>query len=151
MGAVLVKDEIYDTFMSGPEHMPELFHGYTYSGHPVAAAAGIAALEVYEEEGSFQQSRELEEMFADEAHQFDDHPRVIDVRNFGLMAAIELEPRESAPGTRGLEVHKRLFWDEDLVIRNTMDILQFCPFLNANPQDIRSMFGAVKRVLDALE
>ena len=151
MGAVLVKDEIYDTFMSGPEHMPELFHGYTYSGHPVAAAAGIAALEVYEEEGSFEQSRELEEMFADEAHQFDDHPRVIDVRNFGLMAAIELEPRESAPGTRGLEVHKRLFWDEDLVIRNTMDILQFCPFLNAKPQDIRSMFGAVKRVLDALE
>ena len=115
------------------------------------AAAGIAALEVYEEEGSFQQARELEEMFADEAHQFDDHPRVIDVRNFGLMAAVELEPRDNAPGTRGLEVHKRLFWDENLVIRNTMDILQFCPFLNAKPEDIRSMFGAVKRVLDTLE
>jgi len=151
MGAVLIKDEIYDTFMTGPEQMPELFHGYTYSGHPVAAAAGIAALEVYEEEGSFQQARELEEMFADEAHQFDDHPRVIDVRNFGLMAAVELEPRVNAPGTRGLEVHKRLFWDENLVIRNTMDILQFCPFLNAEPEDIRSMFGAVKRVLDTLE
>ena len=151
MGAVLIKDEIYNTFMTGPEQMPELFHGYTYSGHPVAAAAGIAALEVYEEEGSFQQARELEEMFADEAHQFDDHPRVIDVRNFGLMAAVELEPRDNAPGTRGLEVHKRLFWDENLVIRNTMDILQFCPFLNAKPEDIRSMFGAVKRVLDTLE
>ena len=151
MGAVLIKDEIYDTFMTGPEQMPELFHGYTYSGHPVAAAAGIAALEVYEEEGSFQQARELEEMFADEAHQFDDHPRVIDVRNFGLMAAVELEPRDNAPGTRGLEVHKRLFWDENLVIRNTMDILQFCPFLSAKPEDIRSMFGAVKRVLDTLE
>ena len=94
MGAVLASNAIYQAFMQGPEQGIELFHGYTYSGHPIAAAAGLATLEVYEQEGSFEQSRELETMFAEAIHQFDDHPRVIDVRNFGLMGAIELAPLE---------------------------------------------------------
>ncbi len=111
MGAVLATDPIYQTFMQGPEQSIEFFHGYTYSGHPVAAAAGLATLEVYEQEGSFQQAREVEDLFADVIHQFDDHPMVIDVRNMGLMGAIELAPREGAPGTRGLDVHKQCFWE----------------------------------------
>ncbi|MBT5388511.1 MAG: aspartate aminotransferase family protein [Porticoccaceae bacterium] len=148
MGAVLVSDTIYQAFMQGPEQSIELFHGYTYSGHPVAAAAGLATLQVYREEGSFEQARELETLFAEAIHQFDDHPMVIDVRNLGLMGAIELAPRDGAPGARGLDVHKQCFWEEDLVIRNGMDTLQFSPFLNSRPEDIQQMFAAVKRVLD---
>jgi beta-alanine--pyruvate transaminase len=76
---------------------------------------------------------------------------VIDVRNFGLMGAIELAPREAHPGARGLEVHKHCFWDEDLVIRNSMDILQFSPFLNSKPDDISSMFESIRRVLASID
>jgi beta-alanine--pyruvate transaminase len=150
MGAVLATESIYQAFMQGPEQSIELFHGYTYSGHPVAAAAGLATLDVYQQEGSFEQARQLEGLFAEAIHQFDDHQMVIDVRNLGLMGAIELAPREGAPGARGLDAHKHCFWDEDLVIRNGMDILQFSPFLNSKADDIHSMFDAVRRVLDKI-
>ncbi len=151
MGAVLVRDEIYDAFMQGPEHMVELFHGYTYSGHPVAAAAGLATLEVYTEEGAFQQARELEGMFEEAIHSLADHPKVVDIRNVGLMGAVELAPREGAAGLRGMEVHKRCFAEENLVLRAGMDILQFSPFLNARPDDIAMTFESVRKVLDRIE
>lgn len=151
MGGVIVQQHVYDAFMQGPEHMIELFHGYTYSGHPVAAAAGLAAMDVYEEEGTFAQATELEETFADILHSFDEHEKVIDVRNFGLMGAIELAPRAGAPGARGLEIHKRCFWEEKLVVRNGMDILQFSPFLNSNVDEMQRSFEGVRRVLDAVE
>jgi beta-alanine--pyruvate transaminase len=151
MGGVIVQQHVYDAFMQGPEHMIELFHGYTYSGHPVAAAAGLAALDVYEEEGTFAQATELEETFADILHSFDEHEKVIDVRNIGLMGAIELAPRAGAPGARGLEIHKRCFWEEKLVVRNGMDILQFSPFLNSNVDEMQRSFEGVRRVLDAVE
>jgi len=151
MGAVLVSDEIHEAFMQGPEQAIELFHGYTYSGHPVASAAGIAALEVYHDEGIFDQARQLEPLFEDLLHAFAGHPRVIDVRNFGLMGAIELEPRDGAPGSRGLETHKICFTQENLVLRNGMDTLQFSPFLNARPDDLVSAFESVRRVLDRLD
>ena len=150
MGAVLVSENIHRAFMQGPEQTVELFHGYTYSGHPIAAAAGLATLEVYREEGSFEQARELETVFAEAIHDFDHHAMVIDVRNLGLMGAIELAPKDGAPGARGLEVHKRCFWDENLVIRNSLDIIQFSPFLNSRPEDIRSMFASVQRVIEKL-
>ncbi|NNF65918.1 MAG: aminotransferase class III-fold pyridoxal phosphate-dependent enzyme, partial [Gammaproteobacteria bacterium] len=148
MGAVIVRDEIYQAFMHGPEHMIELFHGYTYSGHPVAAAAGLAALDVYREEGTFEQSRKLEGLFEEALHSLADHRHVIDVRNFGLMGAIELSSRPGAPGARGMEAHKTCFWDHDLVIRNGMDILQFSPFLNSKTDDITKTFETVRQVLD---
>ncbi len=151
MGAVLVRDEIYDAFMNGPAHMIELFHGYTYSGHPVAAAAGLATMDVYEQEGTFEQSRGLEQHFEDLLHSFKDHDHVIDVRNFGLMGAIEMASRPGAPGQRGMEVHKRCFWDEHMVIRNGMDILQFSPFLNSDPDEMEQSFVKLRRVLDAVE
>ena len=151
MGAVLVQQHIYDALMHGPEHVSELFHGYTYSGHPVAAAAGLAALEVYREEGTFEQSMALEETFADMLHSFADHDKVIDVRNFGLMGAIEMAPRDGAPGARGLEAHKRCFWDEDLVIRNGMDVLQFSPFLNSKVDELEQSFEAIRRVIDTID
>lgn len=151
MGAVLVRDSVYDAFMQGPENMIELFHGYTYSGHPVAAAAGIATMDVYEEEGTFEQAASLEQGFEDLLHSFADHKHVIDVRNYGLMGAIEMAPRDGAPGARGTETHKKCFWDENLVVRNGMDTLQFSPFLNSNPDEMEQSFAAIRRVLDSIE
>ena len=151
MGAVLVRDKIYEGFMNGPAHMIELFHGYTYSGHPVAAAAGLAAMDVYENEGTFDQARSLEQHFEDLLHSFDDHRHVIDVRNFGLMGGIELSPRDDAPGQRGFDVHKRCFWEENLVVRNGMDLLQFSPFLNSDPDEMEQSFVKLRKVLDAVD
>jgi beta-alanine--pyruvate transaminase len=151
MGAVMVRDPIYEAFMQGPEQAIELFHGYTYSGHPVAAAAGVATLEVYAEEGTFAQARSLEPHFEETLHSLADHPLVTDVRNFGLMGGVDLAARPGAPGARGLEVHKRCFWDEDLVVRNGMDTLQFSPFLNARPGDITMTVEKIRKVLDRLE
>jgi beta-alanine--pyruvate transaminase len=151
MGAVLVRDHVYDAFMQGPEHMIELFHGYTYSGHPVAAAAGLATLDAYVEEGTFEQATALEQPFEDLLHSFADHDKVIDVRNFGLMGAIELAPREGAPGARGLEIHKHCFWNENLVLRNGMDTLQISPFLNSKLEDWNQAFDTIRRVIDAIE
>ena len=151
MGAVLVRDSVYDAFMQGPEPMIELFHGYTYSGHPVAAAAGLAAMDVYEHEGTFEQAASLENTFADLLHSFADHKHVVDVRTIGLMGAIEMAPRDGAPGARGFEAHKKCFWDEQLVIRNGMDTLQFSPFLNSKPDEMQQSFEAVRRVIDSIE
>ena len=151
MGAVLVRDHVYDAFMQGPDKMIELFHGYTYSGHPVAAAAGLATMDVYKEEGIFEQATALAKPFEDLLHSFADHDKVIDVRNIGLMGAIELAPRDGAPGARGTEMHKRCFWEENLIIRNGMDILQFSPFLNSNVDDWNKSFDSVRRLLDSID
>lgn len=151
MGGVIIRDEIHDAIVQGPAHAVEFFHGYTYSGHPVATAAALATLEAYEEEGAFQEARELETCFEDAIHSLKGHSKVIDIRNFGLMGAIELAPGAEGVGVRGLSVHKQCFWEEDLVIRNGGDILQFSPFLNSKPSDIAMTFDKVRRVLDRVE
>ena len=151
MGAVLVREEIYDAFMQGTEGIIELFHGYTYSGHPVAAAAGIASLEVFHQEGILEQSLALESLFEEALHSLADHPNVIDVRNFGLMGAVEMAPRDGAPGARGLDAHKKCFWEENLAVRNGMDTLQFSPFLNSKADDISATFESVRRVIDNID
>ena len=151
MGAVIVQNHVHDAFMHGPEGAVELFHGYTYSGHPVAAAAGVAALDAYAAEGTFEQAAELAGPFGELLHGFADHDKVIDVRNIGLMGAVELAPRDGKPGARGMEVHKRCFWEEDLVVRNGMDTLQFSPFLNAKPDDLEAAVGRIRRVVDSID
>lgn len=151
MGCVVAQQHVHDALMNGPEHMIELFHGYTYSGHPVAAAAGLAVLDVYEEEGIFEQASALQQPFEDMLHSFADHDKVIDVRNFGLMGVIDVAPRDGAPGARGLEIHKKCFWDEKVVVRNGMDGLQFSPFLNANVDELQQSFEAIRRVIDAVD
>ncbi len=150
MGAVLVKKEIHDAFMNGPEFAIEFFHGYTYSGHPVAAAAGLATLDLYKEEGMFQQARELEPVFEEIIHSMKDAPHVIDVRNFGLMGSVELEPRKDAPGARGFETHMKCF-DEGLMIRNGADVLQFAPFMTFKREHLEQTFNTVKRVLKTID
>ncbi len=151
MGAVLINDKIHEALMTGPMQMIELFHGYTYSGHPLACAAGLAALDIYEEEGTFGQVRELEGHFEEAIHSLDDHPKVTDVRNFGMMGGVDLESRPGEPGMRGLEFHKKCFWEEDIVIRHSADMLQFSPFLNARPEDITMTFETVRKVLDSID
>jgi beta-alanine--pyruvate transaminase len=150
MGAVLVSPEIHESFMNGPEHAIEFFHGYTYSGHPVATAAGLAALEVYEQEDIFEQARANEKLFENAIHSIEDAPNVIDVRNFGLMGAVELAPREGAPGARGLDAHVQCF-ENGLMIRNGMDTLQFSPFLNATPEYFEQVFDILGKVLKKLD
>jgi beta-alanine--pyruvate transaminase len=151
MGAVLVRDDIHDTLMTGPSQMIELFHGYTYSGHPVACAAGLAVLDIYEEEGTFEQARSLERHFEEALHSLADHPLVTDVRNLGLMGGVDLKPRDGEPGMRGLEIHKKCFWEEDIVVRHSADLLQFSPFLNSRPEDITMTFEKVRKVLDSID
>src|SRR3989440_5163321 len=108
MGAVFVRDALFDAFMQGPEGI-ELFHGYTYSGHPLACAAGIATLDTCDEEGLFTRAASLEKHWEDAAHALRHARHVIDVRNFGLMAGIELEPRAGAPGRRAYEAFIKAF------------------------------------------
>ncbi|MTV28967.1 aminotransferase class III-fold pyridoxal phosphate-dependent enzyme, partial [Nitriliruptoraceae bacterium ZYF776] len=100
MGAVILRKGIYDAFMNGPENMIELFHGYTYSGHPVACAAALATLDTYAEEGLFERSAALHGYWEDAAHSLKDHPHVVDIRNLGLVAAVELDPLAGKPTAR---------------------------------------------------
>jgi beta-alanine--pyruvate transaminase len=150
MGAVLVRKEIHDAFMQGPEFAAEIFHGYTYSGHPVAAAAGIATLDVYKEEGLFERARENEKIFEDALHSFKGVKNVIDVRNFGLMGAIELDARAGEPGARGFEIHKKCF-EEGLLVRNGMDTLVFSPFLAFTEELFEKAFDIFKTVLTKID
>lgn len=150
MGGVLVKSEIYDAFMQGPETAVEFFHGYTYSGHPVAAAAGLAAMEVYERDAPFTSARQIEGDFEACIHSVADAKNVIDVRNFGLMGAIDLAPRPDAPGARGFEVHKKCF-AAGLMVRHSADTLQFSPFLTSTPAHLEETFHTVKEIINTLD
>ncbi|MBV8684214.1 MAG: aspartate aminotransferase family protein [Caulobacteraceae bacterium] len=126
MGGVAVRGEIYDSVVNGSPPGIDLFHGYTYSGHPLAAAAGLATLDLYAAEGLFERARSLEGLFADAVHSLKGARHVIDIRNLGLVAGIELEPRPGAPGARGMEVFQRCF-DKGLLGRITGDILALSP------------------------
>ena len=146
MGAVIVRDAIYQAMMQGPAHTVELFHGYTYSGHPLAAAAALATLDVYAEENTFATARALEPAFEEALHALRDAPHVVDIRNFGLMGGVELAPRAGAPGARGYEVFLKCF-EAGVVIRNGGDVLQFSPFLNATLDELAQIFTTVRQAL----
>lgn len=150
MGAVIVREQIYDALMQGPAHAIEFYHGYTYSGHPGAAAAALATLQLYSQEKSFDAARSLETAFAERIHQLRGRRHVIDVRNFGLMGAVELAPRQGAPGARGFEAHVKAF-EAGVMIRNGADVLQFAPFLNGTADEIDQVFTTVERLLETIE
>jgi len=149
MGAVFFRKEIYDAFMNGPEHMIELFHGYTYSGHPLAAAAGLATLEVYRKEGLLTRGAELAGYWEDAAHALKGLPHVIDIRNLGLIAAIELEPIAGQPARRAFEAFLRCF-EKGLLIRTTGDIIALSPPLIIDKAEIDRLFGTLAEVLATL-
>jgi beta-alanine--pyruvate transaminase len=149
MGAVLASRAIFDAFMHGPPGTIELFHGYTYSGHPVACAAAIATLDTYREEGLFQRAIELGACWEDALHSLRTLPNVIDVRNFGLIGGIELAPRDNAPGARAYEVFTRCFHDQDLMVRVTGDIIALSPPLILERQHIDRIIEGLGAALQA--
>ncbi len=149
MGAVFVRKQIYDAFMHGPDNAIELFHGYTYSGHPVACAAALATLDVYEQDGLFQHAHELSGYWEDAVHSLKGLPHVIDTRNLGLIAGIELEPMAGKPTARAFECFLRCY-ERGLLIRTTGDIIALSPPLMIEKQHIDELFGLLASVLKEL-
>jgi len=150
MGGVIARESIYDAFMRGPEHTIELFHGYTYSAHPLACAAGLATLDLYRDENLFDRAKRLEPVYADAALTLKGLPNVLDVRTVGLAAGIDLAARPDAVGERGYEAMERAFHDEDLVIRITGDTLAIAPPLIVTEADIAQLFEKAARVIRAV-
>lgn len=150
MGAVFVSDDIYQAFMSIEEPGVELNHGYTYSGHPLACAAGMATLDIYENEKLFDRARELEDHWMDNALLLKGEPHVIDVRCIGLMGAIELSPRKGAPMQRGIEASSKCY-EKGLWVRNIGDTLVFSPPLIITREEISHIFDVIINVVRALE
>jgi len=146
MGAVFVRDEIFDSFMHGPDGI-EFFHGYTYSGHPLACAAGLGTLDTYEEEGLFARGASLHGYWESAAHALKGSKHVIDIRNCGLIAGIELEPRTGAPGKRAYEVFLKAF-EAGVLIRVTGDIIALSPPLIVEKPQIDRMFQTIREALD---
>jgi beta-alanine--pyruvate transaminase len=146
MGAAIASRAIYDAVMGAAAPGIEFFHGYTYSGHPLAAAAGLAALDVYRDEGLFERAHELAPYWEASAHALREAPHVIDVRNLGLMAAIELRPRAGAPGKRAMEAF-HLCFDEGVLIRVTADIIALSPPLIIERSQIDNIFDKIADVL----
>jgi len=149
MGAVFMKESIYQAFMTGPEGAIEMPHGYTYSSHPLACAAGLATLDVYAEEGLLTRAGELAPYWEEQAHALKGLPNVIDIRNIGLIAAFELAPRPGAPGARGFEVHTRAF-EKGAYVRVTGDIIALAPPLIIQKAEIDQLFGIVRDVLGSV-
>jgi beta-alanine--pyruvate transaminase len=149
MGAVFARDAIYDAFMKGPEGTIELFHGYTYSGHPLACAAGLATLDIYEREGLLSRVCGIADTWADALHSLRGMPNVIDIRNIGLIGAIELAPRQGAPGARAYDAMVAAF-EAGLLIRVTGDIIALSPPLIIEPSHIDRLFSTLRAVLSRL-
>ena len=140
MGAVLVRKEIYDAFMTGPESAIELFHGYTYSAHPTSCAAGLATLQIYQRDGLFERVHELAPYWEDALHSLKDLPNVIDVRNFGLVGAVEYAPVAGKPGARGFDVFLRCF-DSGVLVRSSGDLTALSPPLIIGKAQIDELVG----------
>jgi beta-alanine--pyruvate transaminase len=149
MGAVLASSQIHDAFMHGPEGAIELFHGYTYSGHPLACAAALATLDIYAEENLFERAIELENYWADAIHSLRGLPNVIDIRNYGLIGAIELAPREGKVGARAFDVFTTCFHDKDLLIRTTGDVIALSPPLILEKTHIDRIFSTLADTIRA--
>ena len=146
MGAVAARKEIYDTFMQGPDGAIELFHGYTYSAHPVACAAGLAVQEIYAREGLLTRALDMAEYWADAVHSLKGRPHVIDLRNLGLIGAIELESIPGKAGARGYDMFVRAF-QKGLLVRVTGDIIALSPPLIIERKHIDEAFGILAEVL----
>ena len=150
MGAVLVSAEIHDAFMTGPEHLIEFFHGYTYSGNPIASAAGLATLETYKEEGLLTRGAELAKVWEDALHSLKGEPHVIDIRNIGLVGAIELEPIAGQPTKRAFSAFLNAF-EQGYLIRTTGDIIALSPPLIISESQIGELIDAVRKALRSID
>jgi len=150
MGGVIVRKHIYDAFMGGPDNVIELFHGYTYSGHPLAAAACLAALDIYREEGLFERARAMEDSWADAVMSLKGEPNVVDIRTLGLVGAVDLAPRAEGVGKRAFEAMDRLFRDEGLMVRTAADTIAFSPPLIITESQVGELVEKLRRVIRAV-
>lgn len=151
MGGVMVRQHIYDQFQGGAEHVIELFHGYTYTGHPIAAAAALASIELYKEEKLYENVLALEGTWADEAMSLKGHPLVEDIRTLGLVAAIDMKPVEGKPGLRAYKAMENGFHDHDILIRITGDTIALSPPLMITKAQIAEIFHKkIPAVLDSV-
>ena len=150
MGGVIVRAPIHAAFMRGPAHVIELFHGYTYSAHPLACAAALAALDLYREEDLFARARRLEPRWGEAAMSLKGLPGVLDIRAVGLTAGIDLAPRPDAPGARGYEAMTKAFHEESLLVRVTGDTLALTPPLIVGEAEIADIFERLGRVIRTL-
>jgi beta-alanine--pyruvate transaminase len=147
MGGVIVRDTIHDAFMTGPEHAVELTHGYTYSAHPLACAAGLATLDIYRDEKLFERANKLEPTFAEAVMSLKGLPNVVDIRTVGLTAGIDLAPRPDLPGKRGFDGLNSAFHDNDLMLRVAGDTLALTPPLIITEDQIGEIIEKVAKVI----
>ena len=147
MGAVMVKNEIYDTYQDGDPKTIDLFHGYTYSAHPLAAAALIATLEVYTEEGLFDQAAEMAPYWEDALHSLKGVDHVIDIRNLGFVGGIEMSSRNGEVGKRGYDVFENAFHEENVLLRFTGDIIALSPPLIAEKHHVDQIMDSLKKII----
>src|SRR5712691_10444281 len=147
MGGVIVRSGVYDAFMRGPEHVAELFHGYTYSAHPLACAAGLATLDLYRDERLFERAKALEPRFADGVMGLKGLPNVLDIRCVGLTAGIDLAAIPDAVGQRGFRALEHAFRQEDVMVRAVGDTLALTPPLTISEAQLGELFDKVGRVI----
>ena len=150
MGGVIASSDIYQAFMAGPPGAIELFHGYTYSAHPLACAAGIATLQLYKDEDLFARAARMAPVFEKALHSLKGAKHVIDVRNHGLVGAVELTPRAGAPGARAFETYLRCY-EKGVLVRQTGDIIAVAPALIVEESHIDQIVQALRDVLTTLE
>jgi beta-alanine--pyruvate transaminase len=150
MGGVIVSGDIYRAFMSGPPGAIELFHGYTYSAHVLACAAGIATLQLYEDEGLFARAARMAPKLEAAIHSLRGERNVIDIRNQGLVAAVEVAPRPGAVGARGYDIFAKCF-DDGVLVRQTGDILALAPALIVEDSEIDRMVSSLRKALAAVD
>jgi len=148
MGAVICKTAIHDAFMQGPEHLIEFFHGYTYSAHPLACAAGLGTLDTYADEGLLTRARQMQGYFGEALHSLKGEPNVIDIRNLGLVGGVELSPLPGEPAKRAFNVFLDC-WDKGVLVRTTGDIVAISPPLIIDraqiDQIVDTLRGAIRR------
>ena len=150
MGGVLVKSEIHEAFMNGPEHTIEFFHGYTYSAHPLAVAAALATLDVYRDEGLFERAKKLEPLWYDACMSLKGLPNVLDIRCVGITVGIDLASKPDGVGKRGFEAMDRGFHEEGMMLRAVGDSLAMSPPLIVSESQIGEIFEKVARIIKAV-
>jgi beta-alanine--pyruvate transaminase len=150
MGGVLVRKGIYDAFMKGPEHVIELFHGYTYSAHPLACAAGLATLDLYRDEGLFERARKLEKPWAEAAMKLKGLPNVLDIRPVGMTVGIDLASKPDGVGKRGFAALELAFHEHGLMMRAIGDTLAMSPPLIVTEDQIGELFDKLGTIIKAV-
>ena len=150
MGGVIVSNDIYNGFMTGAPGAIELFHGYTYSAHPLACAAGLATLQLYKDEDLFARAARMAPYLEEKLHSLKGVKHVVDIRNIGLVGAVELKPREGAPNARGFEAFLRC-WEKGVLVRSTGDIMAIAPALIVEEKHIDEIVSTLREVLGSIE